>query len=163
MKDLVILATGGTFDKDYNPITEVTHFHKRSHMDQILGQCRVSDVPHQMLMLKDSLEIGDQERHAILEAVLASHASQIVITHGTSTMDQTAKFLLGKVSGKTIVLTGAMRPYALGKSDATFNLGCAIMAAQSAPEGVYIAMNGCLFPAGRVEKDVDAGIFVAVD
>ncbi len=159
MNDICILATGGTIDKDHDPITEKLVFTGQSHISDILRECRVKDVPYQILMQKDSLDITDQDREAMKHAILARTEEAIVLTHGTSTMAQTAEYLNGAVPGKTVVLTGAMRPFALLRSDASFNLGGAIVAAQTLPPGVYVAMNGRVFDAAQVRKNIQTGVF----
>lgn len=159
MKDIFIIATGGTIDKIHDPISETLVFSDRSYLDELLEQCRVQGVEHQTLMLKDSLDITDQDRELIRQAILCRPENKIIITHGTSTMTQTAEFLKGKVDGKTVVLFGAMRPFSLFKSDAGFNLGCAFAALQLLQPGVYITMNGQVFEAGTVRKDETRGIF----
>ena len=159
---MAILATGGTFDKEYNEITGSLYF-KKTHLQEMLsmGRCRLS-VQIQVVMMKDSLEMTERDRRRILDACRSCEASRIVITHGTDTMVDTARFLEGEVPGKTVVLTGAMIPYTFGSSDGLFNLGSALSFAQVLREGVYIAMNGRFFPAGQVRKDRRRGIFVKI-
>ena len=154
-----ILVTGGTFDKEYDEIHGRLYF-KDSHMHEILalGRCRV-EVEIRTLMLIDSLEMSDQDRNLVAENCLSVPESQIVITHGTDTMVDTARLLAERVVGKTIVLTGAMIPFAFGSSDGLFNMGGAITAAQVLPPGVYIVMNGRVFNWGQVKKNRETGIF----
>ena len=157
-----LFITGGTLDKNYNELTGELEF-SRTHLPEMLLQanCQV-EITTQQLMLKDSLEINDTDRQTILQACLDANELQIIITHGTDTMVQTAKLLSTQpqLKHKTIVLTGAMRPYKLGSSDALFNLGNAISAVKSAQGGIYIAMNGELFVANKVKKDTNKGIFI---
>jgi L-asparaginase len=157
-----ILVTGGTFDKEYDEIQGRLYF-KDSHMLEILalGRCRV-DVEVRTLMLIDSLEMTEQDRNLIAENCLSVPETQIVITHGTDTMVDTARLLAGRVKEKTIVLTGAMIPFAFGSSDGLFNLGGAITAVQVLPPGVYIVMNGRVFTWGEVRKNRETGVFVRV-
>jgi len=110
-------------------------------------------------MQKDSLDMTEDDREIILKAVLNAPQDRIVITHGTGTMELTAKYLDGKVGDKTVVLTGAMRPQSLGKSDAGFNLGGAIIAAQTLDYGVFAVMNGRVFEVAKVHKDTALGRF----
>ena len=154
-----ILVTGGTFDKEYDEI-QGRLFFKDTHMLEILalGRCRV-DVEVRTLMLVDSLEMTDQDRNLVAENCLNVPESQIVITHGTDTMVETARVLARRVDGKTVVLTGAMIPIAFGSSDGLFNLGGAIAAAQVLPSGVYVVMNGRVFPWDQVRKNRATGIF----
>ena len=154
-----ILVTGGTFDKEYDEI-QGRLFFKDTHMLEILalGRCRV-DVEVRTLMLVDSLEMTDQDRNLVAENCLSVPESQIVITHGTDTMVETARVLARRVDGKTVVLTGAMIPIAFGSSDGLFNLGGAIAAAQVLPSGVYVVMNGRVFPWDQVRKNRATGIF----
>ena len=154
-----ILVTGGTFDKAYDEIAGRLFF-KDSHLSEMLGlgRCRLP-VTIRTLMMMDSLELTDEHRQAIVDACRAANERLIVITHGTDTMEKTARALDGAVEGKTIVLTGAMIPYKFGSSDGLFNLGSALAFVQTLPAGVYVAMNGRWFPASKVQKNRDSGIF----
>jgi L-asparaginase len=111
----------------------------------------------------DSLEMTDADREVIVRNCAQCRESRIVITHGTDTMVQTAAALAAGVNAKTVVLTGAMIPYAFGSSDGLFNLGSALSFAQVLPEGVYIAMNGQAFEWNRVRKNVATGVFEATE
>lgn len=154
-----ILITGGTFDKRYDEIRGRLFF-KDSHLPEMLALGR-SKLPVEIrtLMMIDSLAMSDSDREIIVEQCRAVPESRIVITHGTDTMAETAHVLAERVEGKTIVLTGAMVPYAFGSSDGLFNLGSALAFVQTLPAGVYLAMNGCCFPAGQVHKDRSSGVF----
>ena len=126
---------------------------------EILQEANVTiDFEIESLLKKDSLEMNDQDRHAILVKVSADPHRFIVITHGTDTMIQTAQ-TLGHIPGKVIVLTGAMQPAAFKKTDAAFNVGAAILAVQTLPEGVYIAMNGRIFDPNDTVKNVELDRF----
>lgn len=160
MTDLCILATGGTIDKVHDPIAETLTFGKISYIPQILEECRTADITHLVLMFKDSRDMTDADREVILSAIQARPEKSIVVTHGTSTMPLTAEYLKDHAKDKTIVLTGAMRPFSFFQSDAGYNLGGAIIAARALPPGVYIVMNGQIFNAGQVAKDEQKGIFV---
>lgn|SRR5574340_931491 len=154
-----IFVTGGTFDKEYDELRGQLYF-KDSHLPEMLklGRCAL-DVEIRTLMLIDSLEMTDADRALIVEQCRTAAESRIVITHGTDTMTETAGTLAAASLGKTIVLTGAMVPYKFGSSDGLFNLGSALAFAQTLAPGVYIAMNGRCFPAGRVHKNRATGIF----
>jgi L-asparaginase len=123
-----------------------------------LGRSRV-DTTIETLMMIDSLDMTDADRARVVDACLRSPEDRIVITHGTDTMVETARAVAGGVTGKTVVLTGAMVPYAFGSSDGLFNLGSALSFAEVLPQGVYIAMNGQHFPWDRVRKNREAGVF----
>jgi len=110
-------------------------------------------------MMIDSLEMDDDDRALILNQCRKCSNDRIVITHGTDTMEDTARMLGEAKLDKTIVLTGAMIPYAFGSSDGLFNLGGALAYVQSLPRGVYIAMNGRFFTWDNVRKNKDAGVF----
>ena len=155
-----LLVTGGTFDKEYDEIRGVLHF-RRTHVHEMLrlGRCRL-DAPVQVLMLKDSLLMTDADRARILRACRRAKETRLVVTHGTDTMAETAACLARGLTGKTVVLTGAMRPYRVGSSDGLFNLGSALSFAQALPPGVFVAMNGLCFPWDDVRKDRRRGIFV---
>ena len=154
-----ILVTGGTFDKDYNEITGKLFF-KDTHVTEMLrlGRSRV-EVTIRTVMMVDSLEMNDADRALIVHNCLQSEEDRIVITHGTDTMAETAAAVARAVSGKTVVLTGAMIPYAFGSSDGLFNLGSALSFVQALPPGVYIAMNGKCFPWDRIRKNRERGEF----
>ena len=154
-----ILITGGTFDKEYDEITGELYF-KDTHMREILDLGRSKlDVKFRTLMLVDSLEMTAGDRTIILDNCKRVSEDQIVITHGTDTMTDTAKFIAETNLEKTIILTGAMIPYKFGSSDGLFNFGGALAFAQSLPHGVYIAMNGRYFDWDKVRKNRKMGVF----
>lgn len=156
---LRILATGGTFDKHYNELNGTLGF-ADSHVPELLKRCRLTiDVALEQLPLMDSLDMVDADRQRILAACSVAAERAIVIIHGTDTMPQTAQVLGPAALGKTIVLTGAMIPYAVANSDAMFNLGFAAGVAQTLPAGVYVAMNGKIFAWDNVQKNKAAGVF----
>ncbi len=160
-----LIITGGTLDKDYDPITGALTF-PGTCVPAMLEQARSTlTVDTHVLMQKDSLDMTDTDRHAIAEACANHPAQRLVITHGTDTMVDTAITLAqdARLQAKTILLTGAMRPFRLGKSDALFNLGAALMAVQLAERGVWIAMNGRLLPATTATKDRSRGVFIGAD
>lgn len=158
---LEIFTTGGTIDKIY--------FDAKSTFEvgepQILEVLREANlcIDYQVvpLLRKDSLEMTDEDRGLVRQAVESSTASLIVITHGTDTMIATAK-ALADIPGKTIVLTGAMQPARFRFTDAVFNIACAMMAAQTLPAGVYIVMNGRVFNPSRACKNVEMNRFEEV-
>jgi len=154
-----ILVTGGTFDKEYNENTGQLFF-KNTHIAEMLrlGRSRVV-VTIRTIMMVDSLEMTDADRAVIVQNCRQSEENRIVVTHGTDTMTETAAAIAPAVSGKTVVLTGAMIPYAFGSSDGLFNLGSALSFVQALPAGVYIAMNGKCFRWDRVRKNRERGEF----
>jgi L-asparaginase len=154
-----ILITGGTIDKEYDPLTGELTFPK-SHLSNMLNQvkCKVRFVLEEV-MLKDSLQMTSEDRKEILKKCIECLENKIIVTHGTDTMVETAQILGNKAKGKTIVLVGAMIPYAFGASDALFNLGCAFSAVQALPQGVYITMNGKIFIWDNVRKNKESGDF----
>ena len=154
-----IVVTGGTFDKTYDEIRGRLAF-ADSHVAEMLrlGRSRVP-VTISALMMVDSLDMTATERAVIVRSCAEAAESHIVITHGTDTMVETAGALAHGAPGKTIVLTGAMIPYAFGSSDGLFNLGSALSLVQVLPAGVYIAMNGQHFAWHSVRKNRDTGVF----
>ena len=156
-----LLITGGTIDKQYNELNGELTF-AQSAVEDMLAQGRVKlDILLETVMLKDSLDMDDNDRQQILESCLACDEPQVVITHGTDTMVETSQVLATKIKDKTIVLLGAMVPYQFKNSDALFNLGCAIAAVQTLENGVYITMNGKIFNYDEVIKNKDLGEFQA--
>jgi L-asparaginase len=154
-----ILITGGTIDKEYDPVTGELTFAK-SHLSNMLNQvrCKVRFVLEEV-MLKDSLQMRSEDREEVLRKCIDCLENKIIVTHGTDTMVETGRVLGNDVKGKTIVLVGAMIPYAFGASDALFNLGCAFAAVQALQQGVYITMNGKIFPWDNVRKNKESGEF----
>jgi|SRR5690554_1872223 len=153
-----IFTTGGTIDKVYfdaNSEFEVGH----SVLPELLSESNIHEGYRlQELMRKDSLEMDDRDREIILNAVRACEYQQILITHGTDTMANTAA-VLADLKEKTIVLVGAMQPARMRRTDTTFNIGFAWASVQLLPPGVYIAMNGEVFAAGAVRKNLKAQRF----
>lgn len=167
---LRLIATGGTFDKHYDPIEGVLSF-SQTHLHRILERCRITiPVAVTELPLLDSLDMQETDRERIVAACSVAAEPHIVIVHGTDTMAETAQKLGSTLSSstnekaapsRTIVLTGAMVPYEVSNSDALFNLGYAIALAQTLPSGVYVAMGGEVFEWNKVRKNRRAGRFEA--
>jgi L-asparaginase len=158
-----ILVTGGTFDKEYDELTGRLFF-RSTHLHEMLrlGRSRL-EIALETVMMIDSLELDDAGRAAIVQRASAAEERAIVVTHGTDTMVQTAGALAAaSIGDKTIVLTGAMVPYAFGSSDGLFNLGSALSFVQVLPPGVYIAMNGRHFRWDQVRKNTETGVFEAI-
>jgi L-asparaginase len=164
MKKIRILVTGGTFDKKYDELTGRLFFRDTQVPEMLrLGRCRL-DVTIETVTMIDSLELDDHGRARIVARVRDSNESAIVVTHGTDTMVQTARAIAAaSLSNKTVVLTGAMVPYAFGSSDGLFNLGSALSFVQVLPAGVYIAMNGQHFAWDVVRKNTETGTFELVN
>lgn len=161
MKDVRVLVTGGTIDKVHDTYTEGLTFAKdgATQIPEILSESRCHFANIQLLMLKDSLYFDDSDRDAIVAAVTAATEDAIVVTHGTGTMGESARWLAARTTGKTVVFTGAMRPHSLSASDGPFNLGGAMIAAQTLSEGVYGVMNGRVFEAAHLHKNTEQGRF----
>ena len=157
-----LFVTGGTFDKEYDEIHGTLEF-RDTHLPEMLAMARSRlDVRVRTLMMVDSLDMTDADRELVASNCQDAPEPNIVITHGTDTMVDTARALAGTVSGKTIVLTGAMIPIAFGSSDGLFNLGGALSVVQVLPVGVYVAMNGRVFDWDNVAKNRDTGVFEAL-
>lgn len=155
-----ILVAGGTFDKQYDELTG-TLFFRETHVPEMLrlGRSRLA-VQVETVMMVDSLEMQDADRQAIVARCAAAPEHSVLVTHGTDTMVETGRALAAaNLAGKTIVLTGAMVPYAFGSSDGLFNLGSALSFVQVLPPGVYIAMNGQHFRWDMVRKNRTTGVF----
>lgn len=156
-----IIVTGGTFDKHYDAIKGELTF-KNSHLAAILEQARVTvPIALEINQLIDSLEMRDEHRRSVLAACQSAPESSIVVIHGTDTMAQTATMVGAAGLNKTIVFTGAMIPYSVQGSDALFNLGFALAAAQTLAANTYVAMNGRVFDWQEAKKNKLAGIFEA--
>ncbi len=162
-----IFVTGGTFDKNYNYLTGELFF-KDSHIKEMFdrGRCEV-DIDVKTLMMVDSLEMGEEHRSIMLFNCHKANSNRILLTHGTDRMVETARMLAQakeQIEGKTIVLTGAMIPYAFGtSSDGFFNLGSALAFVQVLPPGVYVVMNGRYFHWNKVKKNRQTGTFEEIE
>ncbi|HPF36763.1 MAG TPA: asparaginase domain-containing protein [Candidatus Krumholzibacteria bacterium] len=158
-----LFVTGGTFDKEYDELGGALVF-QDTHVKEMLklGRCRVP-VNVRTLMMVDSLEMTQEDRDVILRNCRDCAEERIVITHGTDTMEHTARHLGPEIRGKTVVLVGAMVPYTFGSSDGLFNLGAAVAFAQTLPHGVYVAMNGRIFDYDKVRKNRRIGEFEEID
>ena len=160
-----IFVTGGTFDKEYNYLNGELYF-KDTHLKEMFerGRCEV-DLDLRTLMMIDSLDMRDEDQAIIVYNCRKSQHKRILITHGTDRMVETARVLAeANIEDKTIILTGAMIPYAFGmSSDGFFNLGSALAFAQVLPPGVYVVMNGRYFDWNKVKKNKQTGNFETVD
>ena len=156
-----IITTGGTIDKIY--------FDQKSEFQvgdpQIAEALKGANVTLEYevfsLLRKDSLDMTDADRKLIHDTVSADSSRLFVITHGTDTMIRTAR-ALQDISGKVIVLTGAMQPARFRMTDAVFNIACAVTAVQLLSDGVYIAMNGRIFQPDMARKNVAMNRFEAL-
>jgi L-asparaginase len=155
-----ILVTGGTFDKEYDELTGRLYF-LETHVPEMLrrGRARL-DLQIETVMMIDSLEMTDEGRARIVQRCRETSERALIVTHGTDTMVETAAALAhAQLASKTIVLTGAMVPYAFGSSDGLFNLGSALSFVQVLPPDVYIAMNGQHFRWDQCRKNRGTGVF----
>jgi len=163
VKPVRILTTGGTLDKVHDWRAETISFAGagKSQVPEILEHGRCYSHTVEQLFQIDSLDMNETYRNLLAERARAAKEEALVVTHGTSTLGETAEFLGGLRLPKTVIVTGAMRPYSLFVSDASFNLGGAVIAAQTLPHGVYGVMNGCVFQAGEIQKNEKLGRFDA--
>jgi len=162
MDNLLIVTTGGTIDKIYFD-AKSDYQVGEPQIGGILEEFRVAFRFHVIpLLRKDSLFVTDADRQLLRATIAAQEETHVLVTHGTDSMVQTAEVLAG-IPGKTIVLTGALNPARFEGSDAVFNIGCAVGAVQSLPEGVYIAMNGRIWDPRKVRKNVEANRFESND
>jgi L-asparaginase len=157
-----ILAAGGTIDKVYFDAKSDYQVGPPNIMTVLDGLKPGFEYAIESILRKDSLELTQKDRQRIREAAARDKADKIIITHGTDTMVETAGFL-ADIKQKTIVLTGALEPALFKTSDAVFNIGCAVAAVQILEPGIYIAMNGRVFPHDRVRKNVRMGRFEEID
>ena len=158
-----LLITGGTIDKVYNQSNGELEFDK-THFTEMVKRSRVEvDLTLEEIMLLDSLDMVDKERDIIVNSCMSCEEDFILITHGTDTMCDTARLIGESNIDKTIVLFGAMVPYAVSNSDALFNFGCALGSLQLLESGVYVAMNGRVLPWDDVEKNRALGVFQYIE
>lgn len=158
---ILFIQTGGTIDKDYPKVWQAYEFEITTPAtERILEVARPTfEYRHISVCQKDSMDMTDEDRQALLEACRNAEEDRIVITHGTDTMRQSAA-VLSRLTEKTIVLTGARLPERMQQSDAAFNVGVAIGALQCLSPGVYVAMNGTVVTWDRVQKNPETGQFL---
>ena len=156
------ITTGGTIDKIY--FDALSQFEIGDSLVKHILTEGLADFDYEIvpLLQKDSLDMTDEDRATLRDYIAADDADRYVVTHGTDTMTETAAALAG-IPDKVIVLTGSMTPAQFRISDAEFNIGCAVGALHGQSPGVYIAMNGRVFPAGAVQKNLERQIFEATD
>jgi len=160
---MLILNTGGTFNKKYNPINgELEVPYDNSAIENILKSVAIShDIAG--VVYKDSLDMNLEDRKMLVNIILHSDEKHFLIVHGTDTIDQTAEFLSTIIEDKTIVLTGAMKPFEIDSIEASLNLGISLgFLRASEKQGVYISMNGYVEPWDRLKKNKEKGIFELV-
>ena len=154
-----ILCAGGTFEKKYDEISQKLVFGE-THLPEILGVGRsMLPIEIEMIFLMDSLDMTEEHHAKIVERVQTAPEKHIVITHGTDRMVKTATIMAPQIHDKTVVFTGSMIPYEFHNSDAEFNLGCALAFVQALPAGIYVTMNGRVWPYDQVKKNLETGIF----
>ena len=152
---VTIINTGGTFNKRYNPLKGQLEVPSDNiALDKIIASCHNVEFEIKNIVSKDSLDMTDEDRELITNTVKNSKNENIIIIHGTDTVDLTAAFLRKQIADKRIVFTGAMIPFSVDETEASFNLGYAVACAQALGEGSYVAMNGQCFCAGNVEKNL---------
>ena len=157
---ITFLTTVGTIDKDYPKTTNGWGFEIGDPaVERILKHLHPS-FEYQVIQVlrKDSLEITDEDR-VVLVQIISAINTPIIITHGTDTMIETAKFLAKQTTDKLIILTGAMRPQRFSNSDAAINIGVALAATQLLYKGVYVTMHGIVKSHGVIQRDMDSGQF----
>lgn len=153
-----IFTVGGSIDKFYST-QKSTFVVGEPQIQNILQEANAAlDVEIESLFKKDSMDVTEDDRLEIYDKVKSDPSRHIVITHGTDTMISTAK-ALSSIRDKVIVLTGAMQPAAFKKTDAAFNIGCAILAVQILPHGVYVVMNGKVFDPNKAAKNLESDRF----
>ncbi len=158
---ILIIQTGGTIDKDYPKLTKGYAFEISEPAIQRIFESINPAFEFEILPLlqKDSLDINEEDRDSIREACENTNINKILITHGTDTMIETA-LKLNVIEKKAIIITGAMRPERFSNSDAAFNIGVAVGALNVLEEGVYVAMNGNIYPCEKVKRDEQTGQFI---
>ncbi|WP_066159815.1 asparaginase domain-containing protein [Aliarcobacter skirrowii] len=161
---ITVINTGGTFNKRYNPITgELEVPNDSIALDEILSYCYNIDFDVLNIISKDSLEMSDVDRELIVKTIKNIKNENIIIVHGTDTMDLTAKYLDEKIKDKTIILTGAMLPISINKIEATLNFSQAIGFLNSKCEnGIYISMHGSVKNYKKIIKNRELGKFLNI-
>lgn len=155
---LQFFSAGGTIDKVYFDAKSTFEVGQPQLLELLREANYTGDYEFEALVSKDSLDLTDEDRQMIAQAVRQSPLERVVITHGTDTMIETAR-LIDQIPGKTVVLTGSLQPARFKTTDAAFNLGSAIAAVQLLPAGAYIVMNGQIFKPEHCRKNRQANRF----
>ena len=164
MKDILIINTGGTFNKVYNPITGELDIDTKGKALKEIEHHWLSSFQTVNIIGKDSLDMNDGDREKILETITSSDVQHIIIIHGTDTMDKTADYLNSAKIEKEIVLTGSMVPYSINSTEATANLASAYGFLHGVQEnGIYIAMNGKIGRYQKIQKNKEKGFFESIE
>ena len=158
---ITFIQTGGTIDKDYPKKTKGWAFEMgEPAINRILEKLKPSfEFEVKTIFRKDSLEIKDEDRQTLVDFIKKLETENIIITHGTDTMIETALYLNSMIDDKTIVMTGALLPERFSNSDAPINLGAAIGALNILQPGTYVAMNGIVKKADLISRDLNTGKF----
>jgi len=160
MKKILILNTGGTFNKVYNPLTGNLDIEPTGEAIKAIAKHALTEFKIKNIIGKDSLDMTNNDREAIVKAIKKTKREHIIIVHGTDTIDKTAQFIAKEKINKKIILTGAMVPYSVNPTESTFNLGSAFGYLQTIQKGgVYISMNGIIKDYKRVVKNKEKGYF----
>ncbi|MCJ7582319.1 MAG: asparaginase domain-containing protein [Candidatus Aminicenantes bacterium] len=157
---IIFIQTGGTIDKDYPQQTkgyafEITEPAVKRILDRLNPDFQYEIIP---LLQKDSLDLTDEDRKKIYDSCVHSSGDKIIVTHGTDTLIETARFL-STINKKVIVLTGSFKPERFFDSEAPINLGVALGGVSSLGSGIYVAMNGRIFTVDNVMRDPETGQF----
>ncbi|MRI59412.1 MAG: asparaginase [Epsilonproteobacteria bacterium] len=157
---MIILNTGGTFNKIYDPLIGGLVVPKSDEAVRDIVRKLHMELEVRGLIYKDSLEFDDEDRKSLLEAI-KEHDGDVVVVHGTDTMERSAAFVAPYIEDRCVVFTGAMVPYSIDRAEASANLMLALAKAlYFRSSGVYIAMHGIVDRYERVTKDRQRGLFV---
>jgi L-asparaginase len=162
-KKILVLNTGGTFNKIYNPINGELEVDENASALKHISHKWQHNLEIMSIINKDSLHMTSQDRVELLSFIYQSEYDDIIIIHGTDTMELTAEYIFDAELDKNIVITGAMVPYSIDATEATANFAMAYGFLQNCTQnGVYISMNGLVMPYSQITKDRDNGLFVRV-
>lgn len=165
-KPIQFIVTGGTIDSYYDSIKDAVTPLKESALPSFIESLKIeTKISFKVICMKDSRSLTPSDIKKVLQAINQSKAKQIIVTHGTYTMPDTARFLAANLKKKdqTIILTGSMIPLTgFSPSDAPFNLGYSLASVKTLPPGVYVCMNGKIFTPQEVSKRISEGRFVSV-
>lgn len=162
-KKILVLNTGGTFNKIYNPINGELEVDENASALKYISHKWQHNLEIMSIINKDSLHMTSQDRVELLSFIYQSEYDDIIIIHGTDTMELTAEYIFDAEIDKNIVITGAMVPYSIDATEATANFAMAYGFLQNCTQnGVYISMNGLVMPYSQITKDRDNGLFVRV-
>jgi L-asparaginase len=159
--DILIINTGGTFNKVYDEIKGELIIPKSSkNLKRLIKKAFRSTIKVKGIIYKDSLEFTKEDRKKLVKTIKQLAYKKVIVIHGTDTMDKSAKYVAKKIKNKSIIFTGAMVPVSIDETEAISNLAMALgFLNNNTNENIYISMHGKVKIYNKISKNRQLGIF----